>query len=96
MIKAQGIEKSTKCCELTVHLMTGVRVVGTFHVSMTTSSAVRPSDAIRDYKDSFLTLTNATLHEPTGPREQGSVMIRAEAISFIELPAKGWSAREPQ
>jgi len=95
MLQTQGIDKSTKCCELTIHLVTGVRVVGTFHVSMTTSSAIRPADAIRDCKDGFLILTNATIHEPTGPREQGSIMIRTDAVSHIDLPAKGWSAREP-
>lgn len=91
----QGIERQTKCCELTVHLVTGVRIVGTFHVAVDTSSAIRPSDAIRDSKGGFLILTNATIHEPTGPREQGSIMVRVEAISYIDLPAKGWSAREP-
>jgi hypothetical protein len=95
MSKPSGIERPTKCCELTVHLVTGVRVVGTFHVSVTTSSAIRPSDAIRDCKDGFLILTNATIHEPTGPREQGSIMVRTDAVSHIYLPAKGWAAREP-
>ena len=94
MLKTQGIDRSTKCCELTVHLVTGVRVVGTFHVSMTTSSAIRPSDAIRDCKDGFLILTNATIHEPTGPREQGSIMVRTEAVSHIDLPGRGWSMKE--
>jgi hypothetical protein len=95
MLKMQGIDKTTKCCELTIHLVTGVRVVGTFHVSASTSSPIRPSDAIRDCKDGFLILTNATIHEPTGPREQGTIMVRADAVSHIDLPAKGWAAREP-
>lgn len=94
MIKPQGIDKSTKCCELTVHLVTGVRIVGTFHVAVTTGSAIRPSDAIRDCKDGFLILTNATIHEAAGPREQGTIMVRTDAVSHIDLPAKGWSARE--
>jgi len=90
-----GIDRLTKCCELTVHLVTGVWIVGTFHIIADTSSAIRPSDAIRNCKDGFLILTNATIHELTGPREQGSIMVRTEAISYINLPAKGWSAREP-
>lgn len=90
----QGIERQTKCCELTVHLVTGVRIVGTFHIAADTSSAIRPSDAIRDGKGGFIILTNATIHETTGPREQGSIMVRTDAISYINLPAKAWSARE--
>lgn len=89
-----GVNQLTKCCELTVHLVTGVRIVGTFHVSTTTSSAIRPSDAVREFKDGFIILTNATVHEATGPREQGSIMVRSAAISHIDLPDKGWAARE--
>ena len=95
MLGQQGVERQTKCCELTVHLVTGIRIDATFHIGADTSSAVRPSDAIRDCKGGFLILTNATIHEPTGPREHGSVMVRADAISHIDLPAKGWAAREP-
>ena len=91
-----GIERQTKCCGLTVHLVTGIRIEGTFHIGIDTSSAIRPSDAIRTCKDGFLILTNVTIHEPTGPREQGSIMIRTDAVSHIDLPARGWAAREPQ
>lgn len=94
MLKQAGIDKSTKCCELTVYLLTGVRVVGTYHISTTTSSAIRPSDALRDCKDGFVVLTDATIHENGAVREQGSLMIRMDAISHVDLPAKGWSARE--
>ena len=94
MLKTQGIDKSTKCCELTIHLVTGVRIEGTFHVPVTTGSSIRPSDALRDYKDGFLILTNATVHEATGPRQNGAIMVRADAISHIDLPAKSWAARE--
>ena len=84
----------TKRCELTVYLVTRVRIDGTFHLSADTSSAVRPSDAIRTCKEGFLILTNATVHEPAGPREHGSIMVRADAVSHIDLPAKGWLERE--
>src|SRR3989304_6972309 len=95
MLKPQGVDKSTKCCELTVHRVTGVRIVGTFHASVTTSSAIRPSDAIRDCKDGYLILTNATIHEPGGPRTQSAIMVRTDAGSHLQPPAKGWAAREP-
>jgi len=94
MLKQQGIDKSTKCCELTIHLVTGLRIAGTLHVAVNTSSAIRPSDIIRDCKEGFLILTNATVYEATGMRKQGSIMVRCDAISHIDLPDKGWSARE--
>jgi len=94
MSKLTGIVRQTKCCELTVHLVTGIRIEGTFHVAVDVSLANRPSDAIRNGRDSFLILTNATIHEPTGSREQGSIMVRTDAVSHIDLPATGWSANE--
>ena len=96
MLKIPGIERQTKCCELTVHLVTGIRIEGMLHITIDTSSAIRPSDAIRNCKEGFLLLTNATIHEPTGPRENGSVMVRADAISHLDLPFKGWLEREAQ
>jgi len=74
--------------------MTGVWIEGTFHVPDDTSSAVRPTDAIRSCNDGFLILTNATVHEATGTREQGSMMVRMDAIAHIDLPARSWAARE--
>ena len=70
-----GFAQLTKCCELTVHLVTGIRIRGTYHVPLDSSSATRPSDAIRNYKDGFLILTDATVYDPAGPRAQGSIMI---------------------
>ena len=95
MQKPQGIERQTKCCELTVHLVTGTRINRTFDVIADTSTAIRPSDAIRNCKDGFLDFTNTTIHEPTGPRELGSIMVRTEAVTHIDLPTTGWSARMP-
>jgi len=94
MLRPGGIDKATKCCDLTVYLLTGVRIVGTYHIATSTSFAVRPSDALRDSKDGFIVLTHATVHENGTTREQGSIMIRVEAISHVDLPAKGWTARE--
>jgi hypothetical protein len=94
MLPLQGTDKPTKCCKLTIHLVTGVRIEGTFHVPVTTGSSIRPSDALRDYKDGFLILTDATVHEATGPRQNGAIMIHANAISHIDLPDKSWAARE--
>ena len=94
MLKQGGIDKTTKCCELTVYLLTGVRIVGIYHIATSTSSAIRPSDALRSSQDGFIVLTDAVVHENGATREQGSLMIRVDAISHVDLPAKGWAARE--
>jgi len=94
MLRPGGIDKTTKCCELTVYLVTGIRIVGTYHIANTTSSAIRPSDALRDSKDGFIVLTDAAVEENGSTRQQSSLMIRMEAISHIDLPTKGWTSRE--
>lgn len=94
MLRPGGIDKATKCCGLTVYLLTGVRIEGIYHIATSTGSAIRPSDALRDSKDGFIVLTNATVHESGSTREQASILIRVEAISHVDLPAKGWFARE--
>lgn len=94
MLRPGGIDKTTKCCGLTVYLLTGVRIEGIYHIATSTSSAVRPSDALRDSKEGFIVLTNATVYENGSTREQGSILIRVEAISHVDLPAKGWTARD--
>jgi len=77
-----------------VYLVTGIRIVGTYHVPTSTSSAIRPSDALRDSKDGFIVLTDAAVFEGGSSRQQGSVMVRMDAISHIDLPARGWTSRE--
>ena len=94
MLRSGGIDKATKCCDLTVHLLTGVRIEGTYHIATSTSSAVRPSDALRSSTDGFIVLTGATVHENGATREQGSILIRVDAISHVDLPTKGWAARD--
>lgn len=88
------VDKSTKCCELTVHMCTGACISGTFHIPFGTSSAIRPSDALRDCKGGFVVLSNATVRDKEQSVLHRSVMIRVEAVSHIELPEKGWGTRE--
>lgn len=94
MLKPGGIDKSTKCCDLTVYLVTGIRITGTYHIATTTSSAIRPSDALRSSTDGFIVLTDATIHEAGQSRQQPSILIRMDAVSHIDLPQKGWTSRE--
>ena len=85
--------KDTRVCELTVYLTTGTRLTGKMHVSMSTSSAMRPSDAIRTTEGGFLLLSDVTLTNDHETREQRAIMIRMDAITHIELPQQGWKNR---
>ena len=89
------MDKDTKICALKVYLVNQTSIEGTFHVSSRTSSAIRPSDAIRECKDGFLTLTNVIITENGVARQHPSVMVRYDSIVHIELPQSGWAARAP-
>ncbi len=93
-MKPGGVEKTTKCCDLTVYLLNGVRLMGTYHVPTGTSSSIRPSDALRETTDSFLLLTNVTVHDSSGSNSHPAMLVRVDAISHVDLP-KGWASRTP-
>lgn len=81
------MHKATKHCTLTIHLKAGRSLTGEFHVPASTSSTIRPSDAINDGVRTFIVLSDATLNEGDQPRSIGSVMVPTDAIAFIELPS---------
>lgn len=83
--------KSTKYCELNVTLLNGTRIAGRFHIEARTTSTVRPSDAIRENKDRFILLTDATSQEGDESRGIGTLMIAPAAIAFVELPDTRWT-----
>lgn len=87
------MEKSTKVCDLTIYLKMGIRISGTFHIPLGTSSAIRPSDAIAKMDTGFLTLSDAVVEDEDGRREHPAMLIRMDAISHIDLPTKGWVNR---
>jgi hypothetical protein len=84
------MNKGTKFCELHIYMGLGVRIVGNFHVDIGTSSTVRPSDALRQHEHPFLVLTDATVTHGNNSHRRDTVMIRLDAISYVELPHKGW------
>jgi len=87
------MDKATKCCRLTIFLKSGSSISGEFHTSLGTTSSVRPSDALRECKGGFLVLSKTTIHEDNETRQQQAIMVRLDAISYIELPETGWRAR---
>lgn len=92
-LRLRFMDKSTKTCELVIHLNRGARITGKFHVPFRTGSTIRPSDAVREIKDGYLVLTEAVVHEPPEPRSLSAVMVPVATIAFIELPGSGWIAR---
>ncbi len=82
--------RTTKYCVVDAVLLTGTRVRGRMHVQASTSSAIRPSDALRDAPGNYLILTNALVFDGTETREHGCVMLRTSAIAHVELPDRGW------
>ena len=89
----RAVEKDTKVCLLKILLVNNTSIEGSYHVSARTSSAIRPSDALRDSKDGFVILTNVTIRENGETRQLPSVMVLSDSIAYIELPSAGWATR---
>jgi hypothetical protein len=83
--------KQTKFCELTVYLRGGDRLTGRLHVEGSTSSTVRPSDAIRQVQGNFLLLTDVTVQgESAG--EKAAILVPTSAVNYIEVHSKSWTS----
>jgi hypothetical protein len=86
-----SLVKRTKSCEVVVHLKSGECLRGHYHIEKGTSSSVRPSDALRESTGAYLLLTDVRREGSVAPSEGGVILIRADAVSFIELPQESWS-----
>ena len=86
------MDKSTKFCDLSIRLTSGLRITGKFHTSMKTGSTIRPSDELRKRKDGYILLTDITTHDGGDEHQVDSLMIPTSAIDYIELPALNWTA----
>lgn len=84
--------KSTKVCSLEVHMLSGTRIAGKFCVEASTSSTIRPSDAIRDSTGEYLLLVEATVHSGGEPYARSALLVRKSGIAHIEL-SEGWVHR---
>lgn len=82
--------RATKYCEITIHTISGTHLRGRFQIDASLSSNIRPSDAIRDMSGAYLLLSDVTLADGDESREAGTVMVRADAIAYIELGSRGW------
>jgi len=90
------VDNATKYCELDIYLKSDVRIMGKFHVDLHTSSRVRPSDAIREHEGGFLVLSDVMIHDGVDPHHRETVMVRLDAMSYIELRPGGWTAADAE
>ena len=84
--------KSTKTCELVIHLTTGECITGRFHVDAATSSSVRPSDAVRQEKTGYILLTDAKVTRGEETTDRPVVLVVPSSVAFIEIPMEKWTA----
>ncbi len=85
------MEKRTKNCEVTVHLKNGNCLHGRYHIDGNTSSSIRLSDALRESTNPYLLLTEVRREGGRSGDTQGVVLLRADAVAYIELPDESWA-----
>jgi hypothetical protein len=82
--------KATKTCVLNVHLSGGAVVTGRLHVDAATSSAMRPSDVLRQENSGWLLLTEVRdVRDPETPPAP-VVLVNRAAVTMIELAPNNW------
>lgn len=83
--------KATKSCQLVVQLLNGKRLAGRFHVEASTSSAVRPSDALRQESTGYLLMTHAYFEgECETDAPDRVILVNRAAVGLIELSQNNW------
>ena len=88
------IRKTTKRAELTVHLISGERMRGHFHIPAGTSQTVRPSDAVRETRDGFMLLTDVEVIHNDETSTRDAVLVRIDAVAYMDLP-DDWGTVQP-
>jgi hypothetical protein len=80
---AYGLKKTTKHVVLTFFMKSEHVISGQFHVPTSTSSAIRPSNALREAGD-FISLVEVKVRDKHGQeREVGFVQIARDAIAWV-------------
>lgn len=91
---AYGLKKTTKHVRLSFFMKSEHVISGEFHVPTATSSAIRPSDALRESGD-FISLVSAQVRDKDGnEHEVGFLQIARDAIAWVEFPPAGQSWKE--
>ena len=91
---AYGLRKGTKHVWLVFYMKSEHVISGEFHVPLATSSAIRPSDALRE-AGSFISLVNAHVRDKEGNEHKaGFIQIARDAIAWVEFPPVDISWKE--
>ena len=91
---AYGLKETTKYVVLSFFMKSDHVISGQFHVPAATSSAIRPSDALREAGD-FISLVEAKVRGKDGQeREAGFLQIARDAVAWVEFPPPGESWKE--
>jgi hypothetical protein len=94
---AYGLRKSTKHVWLLFYMKSDFVISGEFHVPVSASSSIRPSDALREAGD-FISLVNAHVRDKDGNEHKaGFIQIARDAIAWVEFPPEDlpWKERLP-
>ena len=88
------MKNPTKYCSISVMLQTGALLRGVLHAPVGIEAKTRPADFIRSKEGGFLLLTG--VEEPGNPTVETSrtLLIRSNAIAYIELPEGGWNVQQ--
>jgi hypothetical protein len=90
-------KRKTKFCKLDIYLKSGISVSGQWHVPAHLDASIRPSDALGAHPSPFLILSAVTIHDREDTHQRECVIVRIDAIGFIELPAENWNrVAEPE
>lgn len=82
--------RKTKHCLVEIQLLTGTRVRGKYHVEASSSSSIRPSDAIRSGDLAYLLLSDVDVCENGVSTHREAILVRCSSISHLEFLESGW------
>lgn len=94
---AFGLKKSIKHIWLLFYTKSDYVISGEFHVPVSTSSAIRPSDALKEAGE-FISLVNVVVRDKEGnEHKSGFIQIAQDAITWVEFPPEelAWKERLP-
>lgn len=91
---AFGLKKSTKHVWLLFYMKSDYVISDEFHVPVSTSSDICPSDALKEAGE-FISLVNDSVRDQKGNEHKaGFIQIAHDAITWVEFPPVNISWKE--
>jgi len=85
-----AMQRKTKHCLVEIQLLTGTRVRGKYHVEASSSSSIRPSDAIRTADPAYILLSDVDVCENGADTHREAILVRSSSIAHLEFLGSGW------